>query len=145
MKLWIIMNISNWVSPLLKCSINSSLVKVEMMKGNIKSAKESEHFLTNYRYFWRNSISNFPKFLRKFQNRTFLKFVPSKHFLITYLVNVHSTWKWFLGRLNIVEHDAINFNLILEHLLGENLSWTWEKFIFTNYHNTSLRIHKGWF
>ena len=42
-------------------------------------------------YFWRNSISNFQKFLKKFQNRTFLKFVPSKHFLITFLVNVQST------------------------------------------------------
>ena len=38
--------------------------------------------------FSRNSISNFQIFLRKFQNRTFLKFVPSKHFLITFLLNV---------------------------------------------------------
>ena len=45
-------------------------------------------------YFSRNSISNFQKFLKKFQNRTFLKFVPSKHFLITFLVNVQSTWKF---------------------------------------------------
>ena len=43
----------------------------------------------------------------------------------------------FLGRLNIVEHDAINFSLIWEYLLGEILSWTWEKFLFTNYHITS--------
>ena len=36
--------------------------------------------------------------------------------------------KWFLGRLNIVEHDA-NFSLIWDYLLGEILSWTWEKFL----------------
>ena len=43
--------------------------------------------------------------------------------------DVQSTWKWFLGRLNIVEHDALNFRLIWQHLLEEILSWTWEKFI----------------
>ena len=42
-------------------------------------------------YFSRNSILNFQKFLKKFQNRTFLKFAPSKHFLITLLINVQST------------------------------------------------------
>ena len=47
-------------------------------------------------YFSRNSISNFQKFLKKLQNRTFLKFVPSKHFLITFLVNVQSTWKMII-------------------------------------------------
>ena len=52
--------------------------------------KVTAHFIG---YFSRNSISNFQKFLKKFQNRTFLKFVPSKHFLITILVNVQSTWK----------------------------------------------------
>ena len=39
---------------------------------------------------------------------------------------------WFLGRLNIVEHDAVvehDFSLIWEYLLGEILSWTWEKFL----------------
>ena len=50
--------------------------------------KVTAHFIG---YFSRNSISNFQKFLKKFQNRTFLKFVPSKHFLITFLVNVQST------------------------------------------------------
>ena len=53
--------------------------------------KVTAHFIG---YFSRNSISNFQKFLKKFQNRTFLKFVPSKHFLITFLVNVQSTWKF---------------------------------------------------
>ena len=38
-------------------------------------------------YFSRNSILNF----QKFQNQTFLKFVPSKKFLITLLLNVQST------------------------------------------------------
>ena len=44
-------------------------------------------------YFSRNLILNFQKFLKKFQSRTFVKFVPSQHFLITYLVNVQFTWK----------------------------------------------------
>ena len=39
---------------------------------------------------------------------------------------------WFLGRVNIVEYDAINFILIWEHLLGEILSWTLDKFILRN-------------
>ena len=81
--------------------------------------KVTAHFIG---YFSRNSISNFQKFLKKFQNRTFLKFVPSKHFLITILVNVQSTWKLILARLNIVEHEAINFSLIWVYLLGEILS-----------------------
>ena len=42
-------------------------------------------------YYSRNSILNFQKFLQKFQNRTFLKFVPSNKFLITLLVNAQST------------------------------------------------------
>ena len=33
-------------------------------------------------YFSRNSILNFQKFLKNFQNRTFLKFVPFKHLKI---------------------------------------------------------------
>ena len=37
---------------------------------------------------------------------------------------------WFLGELNIVEHDA-TFGLVWEHLLREILYWTWNKLIFT--------------
>ena len=50
--------------------------------------KVTAHFTV---YFSRNSILNFQKFLQKFQNPTFLKFAPSKKFLITLLLNVQST------------------------------------------------------
>ena len=40
-------------------------------------------------YFLRNSILNFQRF-QKFQNRTFLKFIPSERISITLLTNVQS-------------------------------------------------------
>ena len=45
--------------------------------------------------------------------------------------------KWLLGRLDIVNTMESISAWSEEYLLGEILSWTWEKFLFTNYHSTS--------